>query len=459
MKTQPGQGIKKWIQALILSGLASANLAFITPPPVPQYGNDANQGGQNLEEQGLLHQVYSYQEQEMDVVNWLYIGYAPRVNDPSRVKVYISKQGFTIRVNILMSPEELADYPAYLVRRARAIHDKWSDANFRLGHQLNFTQDNRVWPYISGLLAMENEVNQGSMNDKIQRGYRLLTQHFPYNIQIVPGPDGRNWIEGNFVYPVTINRHGLSRPLSQVEPEAKSYTSFGFQERRSQHNAYGIREDGTYGVIGVQDHLFDGFPAFWLDPGGKSIGLHGPIRYSTSRPTGNQADGPHIIERWRNNDYLNDPSLLEGIDPLYRFEVIRTANSEGCFRGETMEIRQLLPANPDAVRRVEWIVLDHFDQLRDGSIVDLNYYVENHYRGQSNPREWHLRHFLTYQERTELSHQEQEELLDWRLQHTVRFPYLHPRVAEFEYLQQNEWGQWVREAAPATMQYFNRAGF
>ncbi|MCB0412096.1 MAG: hypothetical protein KDD22_06185, partial [Bdellovibrionales bacterium] len=69
-------------------------------------------------------QAYTLQGSWMNQVNWLYVGYAPRMNDPARVSVTISKQGFTARVHMQLNDEDIIDYPKYLIRRKNQIEAK-----------------------------------------------------------------------------------------------------------------------------------------------------------------------------------------------------------------------------------------------------------------------------------------------------------------------------------------------
>lgn len=408
--------------------------------------------------QHLVQKAYTLQEQTMDKVNWLYIGYAPRIQDPKRIKVILSKQGFTMRVNFQMNPEEVADYPAYLKRRADDILKIWSDQK-----TVDIKQIGRFQSYLE---QVDNIASTGM--DNFDGGYYFLSRLFPDNIRKITGPDGREWVEGNFVYPITVHKTGkvfyekdgkstsMTPSMKRVSPPAKTYYTQDLQERRSEHWAYLEYEDGTQERSHIQDHLFNGLPAFWfkMAAGTKGAGIHGPIRYSS------KTDKNGVVR----NDYLNDQSLWEDIDPLYRFEVIRTANSEGCVRAEPMEMRHLFPSSPKLARQVPIHIIDEidmFDEDMDGvgdKYIDVNYYVENHY-GKQQKMDWYLKHFITYEERQKAKKDNVsiESVLERKLQRTKVFPYLHPRIVEVTSYQILGSGAALNKADPDLMRRFNQA--
>lgn len=420
--------------------------------------------------EGLVHKVYTLQEQDMRVVNWMYVGEAPRINDPNRIKIILSKQGFTMRVNFWMTPEEVIDYPEYLYRKAQRMKEIIRHANEgREGHTLEIPQMHRVEEFFH--LAETVRPLGTSFNNS----YDILRSFFPHNVRKIPCPNDRRklCVEGNFVYPITTHRDAMvtlkngfriTRPMTQAIPTAETYYTEWVDERRSAHFEYydeGPLKGHRTGEIA--DHLFNGFPAFWFKTarGSKGQGIHGPIRYSSVYDGG-------IVR----NDYLNDPSGWQNINPTIRAELIRTANSEGCIRSEPMELRHLLPSDPKLVTQVPIHIIneiDMFDEDLDGIgdyYIDVNYYVENHYRKQ-NKRDWYLKHFITYEERQYSKHSgvSVEQILDQKLQRTRVFPYLHPRAVEFTYMEPVPLdpafglGDTITEmtAAPTTMGQFNRA--
>ena len=417
---------------IVIVALLGTSVAIALPVAPKDLKNYISSG-----QDDLLHQVYVYQEQPMMTANWLYIGYAPRMNDPARVKVVISKQGFTMRVNMLMTEQEVAQYPKYLLDRSRSIDSTLANYGVSYDSQSSTyrhvqSPSSKYYLEIPQLHRLNNyKVNvervAGDLNDEtFNSGLALLELFFPQNVKVVQR-SGQRMVEANFVYPITITKFGLVRPLNKVFPQAKTYYTFSLDERRSEHNEYTKVNGRTVRTGRVADDLFDGFPAFWIDPGGRGTGVHGPIRYS--EPTDNQGQMPNF---WRDNNYLDQH---QGIDPTrglnvrYRFEVIRTANSAACFRSEPMELRALLPSSLDAIKQVPFVVIDQFDKV-DGYNVDVDYYTDNHYR-KANRYAWYKKHYLTYRER-QMSENDQVAILEDRLTRTKIFPYLDPASLEFK---------------------------
>ncbi len=437
----------KSLSATLFLGLITASAANALPAAMPR---DAKNLVPENERNNLVHKVYTLQEQTMDKVNWVYLGYAPRIQDPNRIRVILSKQGFTMRVNFEMTPEEVADYPSYLQRRSKAVESILFPLNMPDGHFINMKQ-------IHKFLEFQDQAQVISENSSksFKDGYYFLSHLFPHNVrQVVCSFDtSKMCVEGNFVYPITAHRDAMmtlkggariTKPMAQATPPSKTYYTQFLDERRSAHYEY---SDG-YRTGAISDHLFDGFPAFWFKtaPGSKGVGVHGPIRYSSALDKGG------VIK----NDYINDPTYWTGINPLYRFEIVRTANSEGCIRSEPMELRHLLPSDPKAVYQVPIHIIDQIDTVYENGreyYVDVDYYVENHYRKQ-NKRDWYLKHYISYEERQQAKSQGRsiEQILDDKLARTKVFPYLHPRTYEFHYLRNG-----LNEDAPSTMSRLNQA--
>jgi hypothetical protein len=87
---------------------------------------------------------------------------------------------------------------------------------------------------------------------------------------------------------------------------------------------------------------------------------------------------------WNENEFRRDPvKMLTGIEGLvsYRWDVVRTNNSNGCFRAETLELRHLLPADPMKIfNDIAWEVqtdVDVIDTPQGEKYVDVNYYMVN----------------------------------------------------------------------------------
>jgi hypothetical protein len=424
---------------LLSSGLSSTEMASQRPV------SDGALQGLSQESKIARFEAYTYQEQPMETVNWLYIGFAPRMNDPRRVRVILSKSGLTARVVMTLNDRELADYPGFLVRRARGIESQIAAVNRRGSVRLQIPQSRRFQQYLQQISDIERAGYQTA-----DQGYELLSRFFPANVRRFRNDQGEWRTEAHFVYPITIHREALSMPISQAIPSAKVYNPFAVEERRSAHYDYDDQDgDGRVSRTQIRDHLFGGFPAFWLDPGGKSVGLHGPIRFSS-------VDEPAGLSQVR---FIRDPLLLEQIQPRIRFDVVRTANSAGCFRAEPMEIRHLLPSRQELVRQVAFEVIDDFDRIGQ-RIVDVDYYVENHYREQSRSR-WYRRHLLTFEEkqRAKVEPEAVAEVLNQRIRSLMVFPYLAPNVIEFRFERMDGVGRWNAEAASEIMSVFNRLPF
>jgi hypothetical protein len=418
----------------------------------------------------LVHKVYTLQEQDMRTVNWMYVGEVPRVNDPSRIKVILSKQGFTLRVNFWMTPEEVIDYPNYLQRKAQRMKEVISIANNeRPGHSLEIGQYHRVQKFFDLAETV------GPMGVNFDQSFQILAGFFPKNIRKIPCPnDSRNiCAEGNFVYPITTHETAMlaldgkrvTAPMTKAIPDATTYYTEILEERRSAYFEY--YEEGPmkgYRTGKIKSHLFGGLPTFWFKTGAgtKGQGIHGPVRFSSVYDGG-------IVR----NDYLNDPEGWQNIQPTMRAELVRTANSDGCVRLEPMEFRHLLPSNANLAKQVPIKVINEIDMIDedlDGVgdyYVDVDYYVANHYREQDR-RDWYLKHFITYEERQQakLDGMTMDQVLDQKLQRTKTFPYLHPNAVEFTYKEpvpiDPAFGLDIDAiteitAAPATMGMLNRA--
>ncbi|MCB0412311.1 MAG: hypothetical protein KDD22_07285, partial [Bdellovibrionales bacterium] len=332
-------------------------------------------------------------------------------------------------------------------------------------------------------------------------GLELLHQHFPENITRWPDT-GYPYLEMDFVYPITINEEGLTKPLKDVHPQARPtlespdsfYRVQSFDERRSDHFFY-KDVNGAQTREGIKDYLFDGFPAFWIDLSGKGTGLHGPIRYSAAIDQKSWAsymashqippdedkkhvlgklDGHHLRAKWNQPPFNYIPGLDADIETRYRFEVVRTADSGGCFRAEPMEIRHLLPAEPSKLKQVNWRVLDYHDVLPNGQYVDVNYYVTNPYQGPIHRMQWYRTHFVPYELRQavrnsnkKIEQENLDQIVKSHLPEIHVFPYLNPNVLEFSYYRDQRKPEERRinphpipiiENARSTMGYFNRAG-
>lgn len=375
--------------------------------------------------ESLRKEVYIYQQQSMKEVNWLYIGYVPRMEDPHRVRVVLSKASFTMRVSMEMTKQEIADYPAYLYRRATELESIIKHKGISVYQWWRYSQ---YQDYIHGV-AQSYDLFPNYSEEKFKKGLGLLKKLFPTNVFEKPltagAPANEIAVVANFVYPITINRSGKGWPRDGVYIQADSFASHHsvVQERRTDHGKY------VNGQRIITDYIFSGFPAFWIDPIGKATGIHGPIRYSEVDQREKSQAGPYGPEPenmkrfWSENEFREEEDLRRDLNPQLRWDVVRTNNSAGCFRAETMELRHLLPTSREKIfRSVQWEVISQPDRFYDPASsewkwVDINYYVVNPYSFPLTRDQWYERH--------------KDELVPNYLENSYQFEYLDPATVEF----------------------------
>jgi len=144
---------------------------------------------------------------------------------------------------------------------------------------------------------------------------------------------------------------------------------------------------------------------------------------------------------WSENEFRNEArspmSDFNGI--TYRWDVVRTANSEGCFRAETMELRALLPTDKNVIHNsMTWQVKTPVDLVltpNGEKYVDVNYYMINPYAFPLSRSAWAEK---------ELGSQAEEFL-----QNSYQFEYLDPATLEFTI---------NGRASTSAMSELNRAG-
>lgn len=393
-----------------------------------------------------LKKVYIYQKQDMREVNWLYLGFAPRMEDPRRVDVTISKGGYTLRVTMKMTEAEVADYPSYLVRRADDILKIASE------NQILIQQEFRFEKYLETIEEVRQALPLATTPAaKFQQGLALLKKNFPQNIFDLNKSDTDGTVViGVFVYPITINKAGPNWPKDNLYVQAEHYHSpySAIEERRTDHGHRAGVDDNGDGTIDrhvrvVKDHIFSGFPAFWLDASGKGTGVHGPIRFSRFDETRNGSQsGPYgrqpeqMLKFWSENEFLfHDYDIKTGLDKIaLRWDVVRTNNSQGCFRAETMELRHLLPADKNSIYKgVKWNVISAVDEISFAHLtttkkVDVNYYMVNPYSFPQTREQWIAERILTAAERKS---NDKHRLVQEFIEKSVQFPYLDPSIVEF----------------------------
>ncbi len=416
----------------------------------------------------LQQDVYIYQNQSMREVSWLYVGMAPRMEDPSRVEVVFSKQGYTMRVTMELTRREIAAYPRYLVSRAEEVMDILADPEIQVhpdarNHQAFLT-------YLDRIEDIQNnfDLRLNYSGQRYQQGLTLLREYFPENVFELPTARRGRWWSGDadgapdevaviahFVYPITIHRRGSGWPHDGVYIQAEHYSSrsAAINERRTDYGERVWVDSNGDGqpdrqVRRIKNHIFSGFPAFWLDSKGAGTGVHGPIRYSERDQRGLNQSGPYgrtpeaMTRFWTENEFIKDPILAPslggtGVDitaPM-RWDVVRTNDSNGCFRAETMELRHLLPSDSERIyREVRWRVITEVDEIVIPStgevrLVDIDYYLVNPYQFPQSRRQWVGERILTPAQRNSAF---REDYVDEFLRNSHQFPYLDPSTVELQ---------------------------
>lgn len=313
---------------------------------------------------------------------WAYAGFIPRMQDPNRIQIVISKKGMTVRASAQFYKSEIRNYANYLVTKAQqmravqlgAVPYIWG-RQITLGFQTyDATTLQNFYDEVDTRARTVAEI--GDPERKFLANLDLLRSYFPDSVHV----DARNpdIIHFNIVFPMTPHSSTLS---NGGIPRAGTYTFWGFQERRTRYKGGG--------------DVFAGWP-FLIFTG--AIGLHGPIRYA---------------DRNDNLDFMLGDNPDWGIDPSrdpseisQRWQLIRQPNSHGCIRMEhILTLRHLLPAEdvtPEQTRawgdnynsqplaqQVPVRVVtnpDMFDMNQDGieDLVGVNYYWY-----MTNTRNWH----------------------------------------------------------------------
>ena len=170
----------------------------------------------------------------------------------------------------------------------------------------------------------------------------------------------------------------------------------------------------------------------WVVPGVNGGGFHAPIvgiqrtdsgagvPNQYGRKFGGKTYGPdrssgQTIEQWFDNadraafgeDFLErllssiDRQTLFNVDEAnQRWSMIRSKASAGCFRGEPVELRHMIPAAAKDYMKMDIVVLNHVDKATfDPSIgeelVDVDYYRTNlmNPKQEGDQSRWRKRHW------------------------------------------------------------------
>lgn len=339
-----------------------------------------------------LHKAYVYGPSEMNRANWIYLGYLPRATDPSRISINLSKMGHTMRITLEMTEQEVAAYPQYLVQKAQRY------SSIMQQRALALAQPTLGQNYFNQIAQVQQRSQYNYKN-----GLAWLKKFFPQNIFEVSG-QGAIKVIAHFVFPITTLSYGPHLPA-----DGTYYTNY-LDERRDNH---------TDLITGKKDFIFGGFPAFWFTG---QIGIHGPIRFSKASEV-NPSTGQTMPNFWRDNEFGNFgyDKMADLNNPKYRWDLVRTKNSQGCIRAESMTVRHLLPANTHQAKSVPIHVQTQFDQIvvpgqSTAKYVNVAYYVVHPYQKPLTQDQWLQR--------------EAPNMLSQK-SNLMTFPYLDPASVEF----------------------------
>lgn len=358
------------LSTLLAVALSTAHAAYLSELP-------------KVESAAKFEKASSYAIAPMRQANWVYLGFAPRMMDPSRVAIYLSKAGYTLRVTMEMNASEVAQYPQYLINRADVLNSTFQTRG------LQVTQPSLWNRYFDQI----QKIRKDKIGD-FKTGLKWLKTFFPKNLASVSDQG----VTIHFVYPITTFRGG------PVLPPDGTYNPFDMEERKDYHN-----DEGKI------DYVFGGFPAIWFYRTRNGVGIHGPIRYSESH---DNAGGLPMPNFWRNNErggFGYDPQI--DIQAKYRWDLVRGKDSSGCVRTESMEIRHMLPPSLSDVQRVSVTAMSTWDQIVVGGqtkFVNVEYYVVDPYQPPLSREEWLKR-----------------EAPDMLGQNFIDMPYLDPSSVEF----------------------------
>lgn len=262
---------------------------------------------------------------------WAYLGFVPRVYDPQRLNVVISKKGFTARIHAVLTPEEIKNYSIYLAAKADEIEKTRTGESFITWG--NGTYTTPFVPYDAFEQTRYNDYT--NIIEKIKSNKALTTQRdFQANLDLLKSffldkdlaskgisniYEKEGFVHLHLVYPITISRNGVN-----ANPPAGAYRTWGFHERRTYYKKGG--------------DVFAGFPVFWFND---QIGFHGPIRYVDHKDNNNEQ-----FLRGEYSDINVDQELLKAKKVDKRWQLVRKPNSHGCIRMDAgiMEVRHLMPA-------------------------------------------------------------------------------------------------------------------
>jgi len=395
----------------------------------------------------LKHDVYVYQNQEMSDVKWFYGGMAPRMEDPEQIEVVISKIGFTMRVSLYMTKFDIARYPLYLVNRLHSSNRILSENSIQIyPDKRNLMMFEKYQERISKIeteikkIMPYSQDHERQLNLLYELGLSTLKKYFPTNVLMLPRSAktdlskkfGKDIIlVAHFVYPITTHRSGsIPRPGVYIQSDNFLKSEWAIEERRTHYSKQ-------------NNHIFAGFPAFWFSSTGSGVGVHGPIRYSSiDEKNSLYGSGPQAMRRfWSENEFIKNPLLPpsqshgKDIGANYRWDLVRTKNSSGCFRAETLELRNILPTSRETIfRHIKWQIIEEFDQIYDWAtqtkkIVDVDYYLISPTRKPLARRDWIGSQINSI---AQLRREERGRLIDDHIANSYLFEYLDPSSIEMK---------------------------
>lgn len=324
---------------------------------------------------GLIPSAEVYQAGDDKNATWAYIGFVPRVNDPARVKLIASKKGFTMRVEAHLTRAEVENYASYMVAKANGMEDvrqgksafKWTDGSYAT--PFTVMEKNLYTEFIN---KVKNEIAPYAGRG-FEANLDLLRDLFPDNVFMKSSND----IVLQLVYPITTGKGDLADfGWLSNDPQAGVYRTQNFEERRTVYT-------GGEGIA----YIFAGFPAFWFNG---NVGIHGPIRYTTSN---NLVQGANSVVQ------------TDGKASAKRWQLVRAPNSHNCLRMENhMEIRHILPAqdlvgnSQPLLQQVKIIVTNDYDRVdldNDGvaEVIGVKYYWDNP-NSPTSEATWKKRYYL-----------------------------------------------------------------
>lgn len=350
---------RQFLRNISLTALASVvgnKASAIVRPPAPLERSES-----------LFSPAEIYQEGTDQAASWLYAGFLPRMQDPERVRVVASYAGLSVRVSMLMTPDEVADYADYICQRAQQIEQLERGLLIQWGSGIKKTSfealDEGFYRKFKTTVATRFQPMRGA---GYQANLQLLKELFPMSVF-----ERKGLVEFHMVFPTT-------PPASPERRERSDFRVQAIDERRS-----------FYSV--EKSHIFGGFPALWFNG---NVGFHGPIRYVDSgddasmlkgrlSDTGKGADQKMVSKRW---------------------QLHRAYESHGCYRLEhVLAMRAMLPAEATgdgkqpALYRVRVTVLKDFDYIDidgDGQkeLIGVKYYWIRH-QAKPNEKIWKQRFY------------------------------------------------------------------